>query len=169
MSSRITGLINLFNERRDIDPTSSVLIFDKSVYFLDIVQIAFTNMYDPVECLRYNGRELPEKRIAILQDFERAAGAKVLLISRAARGIGLNIPAANVVILYGPWWKVEWEVQAIKRAHRSGQKRKVSAFRMIAFNYEMDMYKAHTRDKKNKHNARIMDQITREDGVMPKV
>ena len=122
-------------------------------------------MDDPVECLRYDGRELPENRIATLLDFENAAGAKVLLISCAAGGVGLNIHAANAVILCSPWWKVEW----IKRAHRSGQSGKVSAFRMIASNCQTDRYKAKARDKKNKHNARIMGQITREVGVAAKV
>lgn len=168
-SSRVTALIDLFNVSRDIDPACSVLIFDESVYFLDIVEVAFRRMYDPVECLRYDGRVSPEKRTGILQDFEDAAGAKVLLISRAAGGLGLNIPAANIVILCGPWWRSEWETQAIKRAHRLGQTRKVLAFKMVADNCEMESFKAKTRDKKSKDNSRIMEAITRKDGVIPKV
>jgi SNF2 family DNA or RNA helicase len=168
-SSRITALIDIFNERRDIDPTCSVLIFDESVYFLDIVQIAFEKMYDPVDCLRFDGRETPEKRTAILQEFEKAAGAKVLLISRATGGVGLNIPAANVVILCGPWWKSEWERQAIKRAHRPGQTREVLAIRMRADNCALEHYKAGLRDRKNKDNSRVVLNITRKDGEVPKV
>jgi SNF2 family DNA or RNA helicase len=79
------------------------LVFDESVYFLDIVQIAFENIYKPVQCLRFDGRETPEKRTAISEEFERAAGAKVMLILRATGGVGLNIMSANVVILCGPW------------------------------------------------------------------
>ena len=59
-----------------------MLIFDESVYFLDIVQIAFSNMYNLVDCLRFDGREIPEKRTVVLQDFEKAIGRKVLLISK---------------------------------------------------------------------------------------
>jgi SNF2 family DNA or RNA helicase len=168
-SSRVTAIIDTFNKQRDLDPFCAGLIFDESVYFLDIVQIAFSQMYDPVECLRYDGRETPEKRILILQEFEKAAGKKVLLISRGAGGVGLNITAANVVILCSPWWKVGWEKQAIKRAHRTGQKRKVWAGRVVAANCDMDLYKARTRDKKNRHNAKIMDRITRKDGEMPRI
>ncbi|MCJ1435725.1 hypothetical protein MMC27_005100 [Xylographa pallens] len=168
-SSRIMALIDILNERRDIDPACSILLFDESVYFLDIVQIAFEKMYDPVDCLRFDGRETPEKRTVILQNFEKAAGAKVLLISRAAGGVGLNIPAANVVILCGPWWKSEWEGQAIKRAHRPGQTREVHAIRLKAENCALEDYKAGVRDKKNKHNSQIVLSITRKDGVVPKV
>jgi SNF2 family DNA or RNA helicase len=168
-SSRIMALIDVFNEQRDIDPACSVLIFDESVYFLDIVQIAFENMYDPVDCLRFDGRETPEKRTAILQTFEKAAGAQVLLVSRAAGGVGLNITAANIVILCSPWWKKEWEFQAIKRAHRPGQMREVVAIRLKADNCKVEAYKALVRDKKNKNNARIYDHITRMDGIVPEV
>lgn len=48
-------------------------------------------MYEPVECLRYDDRESPEKRGSILKDFREAEGAKVLLMSRAAGGVRLNI------------------------------------------------------------------------------
>lgn len=130
-SSRITALIDVLNTCRDVDPDCSVLVFDESVYFLDIVQTAFSFMSDPVDCLRYDGREVPERRTAILHDFEQAGGKKVLLISRAAGGVGLNITSGNVVILSSPWWKMEWETQAIKRAHRTGQRREVVAIRML--------------------------------------
>jgi SNF2 family DNA or RNA helicase len=89
-------------------------MFDGSAYFLDIVEIALGAMHDPVECLRYDGREAPEKRGSILKEFEDAKGKKVLLMSRAAGGAGLNITAANTVILCGPWWKTESEWQVIK-------------------------------------------------------
>ena len=65
-SSRIQAVIDEFNRSRDLDPDCSVVIFDESVYFLDIVQIAFAAMDDPVECLRYDGRMLPEQRGSVL-------------------------------------------------------------------------------------------------------
>lgn len=79
----------------------------------------------------------------------------MLLISRATGGVGLNIPVANVVILCGPWWKSEWERQAIKRAHRPGQTREVIAIRMQADNCALETYKAELRDKKHRHDSKI--------------
>ncbi|RDL39911.1 uncharacterized protein BP5553_04251 [Venustampulla echinocandica] len=168
-SSRIIALVDVFNKRRDLEPDCGVLVFDESVYFLDIVQIAFESMYDPIRCIRYDGRTDPERRAATLADFEKADGPKVMLISRGAGGIGLNIPAANVVIICGPWWKCEWERQAIKRSHRPGQWRPVWVFRLLADNCNVDKYKAGLRDRKERHNSRINTQITRKDGVMPQV
>jgi len=80
----------------------------------------------------------------------------------------LNIPAANVVILYGPWWKSKWEQQAIKRAHRPGQTREVIAIRMQADNCKVETYKAKIRDKKMGIILNIVRQITRKDGDVPK-
>jgi SNF2 family DNA or RNA helicase len=122
-SSCIQALIDIFNRLRDLDPDSCVIILDESVYFLDIVQIAFDSMHDPVECLRYDDREAPETRSNVLEEFKQADGSKVLLMTRAAGGVGLKIPCANVVILCGPWWKKEWEIQAAKRVWCPGQRR----------------------------------------------
>jgi SNF2 family DNA or RNA helicase len=68
---------------------------------LDIIQIVFENIYNLVDCLRYNGRKTPEKHTIILQDFEKTTRVKILLISRAAGGVGLNITTVNIIILCG--------------------------------------------------------------------
>jgi len=166
-SSRIEIIIDIFNEFRDKDPDCSVIIFDDSVFFLDIIEVAFSQMFEPEECLRYDGRLIAEKRSAVLEAFATAGGPRVLLASRGAGGIGLNITTANKVILCGPWWKIELEDQAIKRAHRPGQQREVEAVKVLA-NCTIEEYKARLRDSKHKHNSKIVKNLTRPDGVVPK-
>ena len=56
----------------------------------------------------------------------------VFLISLKAGGVGLNLTAADTVILYEPWWNPAAEAQAIDRAHRIGQDKPVFAYRLIA-------------------------------------
>ena len=56
----------------------------------------------------------------------------VFLVSLKAGGTGLNLTAADTVILYDPWWNPAAEAQAIDRAHRIGQRRAVFAYRLIA-------------------------------------
>ena len=56
----------------------------------------------------------------------------VFLISLKAGGVGLNLTAADTVILYDPWWNPAAEAQAIDRAHRIGQDKPVFAYRLIA-------------------------------------
>jgi SNF2 family DNA or RNA helicase len=55
-------------------------------------------MYEPVTSILFDGRTPPEKRSLLFQDFKDADGAKFMLMSRAAGGVGLNIVSANVAI-----------------------------------------------------------------------
>ena len=59
---------------------------------------------------------------------------KILLISLRAGGVGLNLTSANTVIMCDPWWNEAVEKQAINRAFRIGQKRKVMVYRLIIKN-----------------------------------
>jgi SNF2 family DNA or RNA helicase len=56
---------------------------------------------------------------------------RVFLLSLKAGGVGINLTAADYVVLFDPWWNPAAERQAIDRAHRMGQKRKVISYKMI--------------------------------------
>ena len=58
--------------------------------------------------------------------------APVFLISLKAGGTGLNLTAADTVIHFDPWWNPAVEAQATDRAHRIGQKRVVTSYKLIA-------------------------------------
>lgn len=57
--------------------------------------------------------------------------SQVFLVSLKAGGVGLNLTAADTVILYDPWWNPAVERQAIDRAHRIGQDKTVFVYRLI--------------------------------------
>ena len=56
---------------------------------------------------------------------------KIMLISLRAGGVGLNLTSANTVFMVDPWWNEAVENQAINRAFRIGQKRKVTVYRLV--------------------------------------
>ncbi len=56
----------------------------------------------------------------------------VFLVSLKAGGVGLNLTAADTVIHFDPWWNPAVEAQATDRAHRIGQKKVVTAYKLIA-------------------------------------
>ncbi len=62
----------------------------------------------------------------------RQGTAPVFLISLKAGGAGLNLTEADYVILLDPWWNPATEAQAVDRAHRIGQTRKVMVYRLVA-------------------------------------
>lgn len=57
---------------------------------------------------------------------------QTLLVSLKAGGQGLNLTAADYIYILDPWWNPAVEAQAVDRAHRIGQTRKVFAYRLIA-------------------------------------
>jgi SNF2 family DNA or RNA helicase len=62
----------------------------------------------------------------------QSGAVPIILVSLKAGGTGLNLTAADTVILYDPWWNPAVEAQAIDRAHRIGQTKPVFVHRLIA-------------------------------------
>ncbi len=71
-----------------------------------------------------------DRKIAV--DAFQAGEGKVFLISLKAGGLGLNLTAADYVIHMDPWWNPAVEDQASDRAHRIGQLRPVTIYRLVA-------------------------------------
>ena len=74
----------------------------------------------------------PQQRQALVDEFTDATGPAVLVCQIQAGGVGLNIQAASVVIICEPQWNPAIEEQAIARAHRMGQVRRVDVHRLLA-------------------------------------
>jgi len=69
-------------------------------------------------------------RQEVVTAFQRGEG-DVFLISLKAGGFGLNLTAADYVIHMDPWWNRATEDQASDRAHRIGQTRPVTIYRLV--------------------------------------
>lgn len=88
-----------------------------------------------------NRAEYPAKTLVkVLRDAERgrlvdafqSGEGDFFVISLKAGGTGLNLTAADYVILLDPWWNPAVENQAADRAHRIGQRNPVTVYRLIA-------------------------------------
>jgi SNF2 family DNA or RNA helicase len=71
-------------------------------------------------------------REELINRFQTDPDCRVFLMTLKTGGLGLNLTAADTIFIYDPWWNVAAENQAIDRAHRIGQTRKVLAYRLIA-------------------------------------
>ena len=80
---------------------------------------------------RLDGSTKSEKRTRLVNDFNENA-VPVFLISLKAGGTGLNLTGADIVIHYDPWWNAAAQNQATDRAHRIGQTRTVTVYKIIA-------------------------------------
>jgi len=74
----------------------------------------------------------PPDRQGLVDEFTQRRGPAVLVCQIQAGGVGLNIQAASVVVLCEPQWNPAIEEQAIARAHRMGQVRRVDVHRLLA-------------------------------------
>ncbi len=67
----------------------------------------------------------------LIDKFSQDESVRLFLISLKAGGAGLNLMAADTVIIYDPWWNPAVESQAVDRAHRIGQTKTVSVYRLV--------------------------------------
>lgn len=81
------------------------------------------------ESLRLDGQS--RNRQQLVDNFQKANGPPVFLISLKAGGYGLNLTAADIVVHFDPWWNPAAEAQATDRAHRIGQTRPVTVYRLL--------------------------------------
>ena len=71
-------------------------------------------------------------REKVINRFRKNDDTKLFLISLKAGGVGLNLTEADYVFVLDPWWNPAAEMQAINRAHRIGQDKKVFVYRFIS-------------------------------------
>ena len=83
---------------------------------------------------QYLDGSTPLKKRETRIDAFQAGKGDVFLISLKAGGVGLNLTAADYVIHMDPWWNPAVEDQASDRAHRIGQTRPVTIYRLITEN-----------------------------------
>jgi len=105
-----------------------VLIFSQFVSMLKLVAQALDEDKIKYEYLDGSTTDRPER----IDRFQQDPTIPVFLISLKAGGSGLNLTAADTVIHYDPWWNPAVEDQASDRAHRIGQKKVVTVYRLVA-------------------------------------
>jgi len=71
-------------------------------------------------------------RESVIDSFRNDDNIKVFLISLKAGGVGLNLTGADYVFILDPWWNPASEIQALSRAHRIGQEKRVFVYRYIS-------------------------------------
>ena len=98
---------------------------------LDILQTQFEEA--GITYYIITGSTSKERRLQLVKDFNQG-DTPLFLISLKAGGVGLNLTGADVVIHYDPWWNQAVQNQATDRAHRIGQTKKVTVYKLIAKN-----------------------------------
>ena len=126
-----SGKLDMFLELLDeaIDGGHRILVFSQFVTMLSILK---DRLKERELDFCYLDGSTPN-RAEVVTQFQQGT-APVFLISLKAGGVGLNLAAADTVIHFDPWWNPAVEDQATDRAHRIGQTRVVTSYKLITRN-----------------------------------
>lgn len=99
-------------------------------------------------------------REAEIDQFNSDEDVRAFFISLKAGGTGLNLTAADYVFIIDPWWNPAAEMQAVSRAHRIGQDRKVTLYRFITKDTVEEKIQRLQRYKKALTDALVRPQLS---------
>lgn len=124
-SAKLERLLEITEQ--SIASGSRVLVF--SQFRTQLIAIEKQLQTLGIPSLRLDGQT--RNRSELVARFQSPDGPPVFLISLKAGGYGLNLTAADVVVHFDPWWNPAAEAQATDRAHRIGQTKPVTVFRLL--------------------------------------
>ncbi len=122
-SAKLDRLMEILEEL--MSEGRKVLVFSQFVQMLRLIENRVLDRAWPYAMLHGQTRDRPGQ----IGKFQ-TGDAQIFLISLKAGGTGLNLTAADTVILYDPWWNPAVERQAMDRAHRIGQDKPVFVHRL---------------------------------------
>ena len=125
-----SGKMDMFGELLEevIDGGHRLLVFSQFVSMLTLLREKLNA--EEIEYCYLDGSTT--NRGAVVERFQTTPTIPVFLISLKAGGVGLNLTGADTVIHFDPWWNPAVEDQATDRAHRIGQTRVVTRYKLIA-------------------------------------
>ena len=123
-SAKLERLTQMLEEL--VEENRRVLVFSQFTSMLDLIRPELEQRGISYSLLTGDTRD----RAGAINDFQDGR-TSVFLVSLKAGGVGLNLTAADTVILYDPWWNPAVEDQAIDRAHRIGQDKPVFVHKLV--------------------------------------
>jgi superfamily II DNA or RNA helicase len=123
-----SGKVDLFRELLEevVDGGHRVLVFSQFVSMLTLLKEHLAS--EEIEYCYLDGSTTD--RAGVVEKFQKSS-IPVFLISLKAGGVGLNLTGADTVIHFDPWWNPAVEDQATDRAHRIGQSKVVTSYKLI--------------------------------------
>ena len=108
-----------------------ILLFSQFTSMLDLLKERLGQ--EEIPYYEITGATPKKERLRLVSEFNDG-DVPLFLISLRAGGTGLNLTGADIVIHYDPWWNAAAQNQATDRAHRIGQQKPVTVFKLIAKN-----------------------------------
>ena len=126
-SSKLEAFRELLNEA--IDDGHRLLVFSQFTSLLALLRDELDRQQ--ITYCYLDGSTPTKQRQAEVDRYQENADIPVFLISLKAGGTGLNLTGADTVVHFDPWWNPAAEAQATDRAHRIGQTKVVTTYKLI--------------------------------------
>lgn len=128
LSAKLDAFLELIAEA--VDDGHRVLVFSQFTSLLALLRPEL-EAQQLAHCY-LDGAMPPRARQAEVDRFQASPDIPLFLLSLKAGGTGLNLTGADTVVHFDPWWNPAAEAQATDRAHRIGQTRVVTSYKLIA-------------------------------------
>ncbi|OCH96546.1 hypothetical protein OBBRIDRAFT_815823 [Obba rivulosa] len=126
-SGKLARLDALLHELKTGD--HRVLIYFQMTRMMDLMEEYL--IYRQFKYLRLDGSSKLEDRRDMVMEWQTRPDIFIFILSTRAGGLGINLTAADTVIFYDHDWNPSNDAQAMDRAHRLGQTRQVTVYRLI--------------------------------------
>lgn len=126
-STKLEEMMQILNASRDTG--NKTVIFSQWTRFLNIVQSRLDR--EGFKYCRIDGTMPAGQRDASLKSLAEGDDCTIMLASLGVCAVGLNLTAANQIILSDTWWAPAIEDQAVDRVHRLGQKKETRVWRLV--------------------------------------
>ena len=130
-SAKTTKAMEILQEIRARGNKEKTIIFSNFTSLLDLLEVALSDYPEFRGYGRYDGSMSSDSRNAAVLEFTDNPDCLVILVSLRAGNAGLNLTAANHVIMMDPFWNPFVEFQAADRCYRIGQVREVTVHRVL--------------------------------------
>ncbi|EQL33211.1 hypothetical protein BDFG_04655 [Blastomyces dermatitidis ATCC 26199] len=157
-SSKIEALLKILTAKGQA-PNTKTVVFSQWVSFLDIVEPQLAR--NGITFARIDGRMSSAKRDAAMKALSNDPNCTVLLASLNVCSVGLNLVAANQVILADSWWAPAIEDQAVDRVYRLGQKRPTTIWRLVMENSIEDRVLHKQKEKRTLMTTAFREKLDR--------
>ncbi|KAI9468186.1 SNF2 family N-terminal domain-containing protein [Coemansia mojavensis] len=131
-SSKMKRILAIVQAADQHDKTDKVVVFTEHVHMVELLSNYLTEKGFPN--VKYVGSMNLPQRQKVLEDFSTNPQIRVLIISKKAGATGLNLMAANHIIIESLWWNPAIDNQAVDRIYRIGQTKQVHIHILIARN-----------------------------------
>ncbi|KAF3186851.1 hypothetical protein TWF225_004474 [Orbilia oligospora] len=129
-SAKIRNLMKIL--KQEVADNNKTIVFSAFTSMLDMIEPFLKHR--SIRYVRYDGKMKNDERERSLETLRNSESCQVLLCSLKCGALGLNLTAANRVVILEPFWNPFVEEQAIDRVHRIGQTSDVVVYRMSVEN-----------------------------------